>query len=76
VIGGVENSGYLSRTIAHHEMLHVAQFMSNPEIATRGLGGIVNEIIPSFIGTPEIYGGATTLGLGVAGAYFKKKSCP
>jgi hypothetical protein len=61
VVGGVESSGYLARTVTHHEMMHMAQFIRNPNINTTGLGAMRHEILPSFIGTPEIYGGATLL---------------
>jgi RHS repeat-associated protein len=61
VVGGVESWGYLSRTITHHEMMHMSQFIRNPNITTTGLGAMRHEILPSFIGTPEIYGGTSVL---------------
>jgi hypothetical protein len=61
IVGGVESSGYFSRTVTHHEMMHMAQFIRNPNINTSGFSALRHEIIPSFVGTPEIYGGATLL---------------
>ena len=61
IIGGVEDSGYLNKTVTHHELLHLAQFIDNPAISTKGIRGLGNEIIPAFIGTPEIYGGGTVI---------------
>ena len=61
IVGGVESAGYFSRTVTHHEMMHMAQFIRNPNINTSGFSAMRHEIIPSFVGTPEIYGGATLI---------------
>ena len=59
IVGGNESLGYLNKTISHHEMLHIGQYIRNPNIIDTRPIGYIHEIIPSFIGTPEIYGAAT-----------------
>ena len=48
-------------TVPIIEMLHVGQFLRTPNISTSFPAGLVHEIAPSFIGTPVIYGSATTV---------------
>ena len=57
LFGGAESVEYLNRTVAHHELLHVGQYLRNPRISDYGGAGRIHEVLPSFIGTPEIYGG-------------------
>jgi hypothetical protein len=56
----------------HHEMLHVAQYLRNPGITTTGLIGDFHEIVPSFVGTPEIYGTGTAIVIGGVVYYLTK----
>jgi hypothetical protein len=58
LFGGKESLGlgYFNRSIAQHELLHVGQYIRNPQIIDYGWVGIFHEIIPSFVGTPLIYG--------------------
>jgi hypothetical protein len=74
IIGGVESADYLNRTVMQHEMLHIAQYLRNPGITTTGIIGGFHEIVPSFVGTPEIYGGGTAIVIGGVGTvyYFTK----
>ena len=70
MIGGRASSVYLNRTVAHHEMLHIGQYIRKPNLIDTRPFGYIHEVIPSFIGTPEIYGGVSLgLGAGVWGVY-------
>jgi hypothetical protein len=68
LVGGSSRGGYFARISAHHEMLHIGQYLRKPNISSTGLTGLAHEIIPSFLGTPEIYIPATAAGL----LYLKK----
>jgi len=65
VIGGVESTNYLARTTTHHEMLHMGQYLRNPKIKTTGFWKYAHEVAPAYIGTPEIFGTATAVGMGI-----------
>jgi len=67
VVGGRESTRYLNRTVSHHEMMHIGQYIRNPGINdTRSLIGFVHEAIPAYIGTPELYIGGTAAIVGGA----------
>jgi hypothetical protein len=58
IFGGRESSRYLNRTVTHHELLYVGQYLRNPGIRDGGIIGIAHEVAPAFIGTPEYLFGA------------------
>ena len=74
VIGGRESIGYLNQTVTHHEMLHIGQYLRNPNIIDTRPIGYIHEVIPSFVGTPEIYGGVTIIIGGSAYWYLTEKN--
>ena len=61
VVGGRESLGYLNRTVSHHEMMHIGQYIRNPNLIDTRPFGYIHEVIPSYVGTPEIYGGGTII---------------
>jgi len=68
------DTGVFSRATAHHELLHVAQFLRDPSLAQRArglsrIGRLPYEPVPAFIGSPEIYG-PPTLVVSAGGIYF------
>jgi RHS repeat-associated protein len=70
LIGGSTRGGYFASEVADHELLHIGQFLRTPEISSAFPGGLVHEVIPSFVGSPGIYFGGTTLIVGgTYGAY-------
>lgn len=69
------NKGYLNQTVAHHELLHVAQFLRQPSLynihSTLGRAARLPwEIGPASIGSPEILVGLPSLSAGGAYASF------
>jgi hypothetical protein len=67
------DTGLFSRATAHHELLHLAQFLRDPALATRArglsyLGRQAYEPVPALIGSPEIYG-VPTLVVASGGVY-------
>jgi len=55
------DTGGFSRATAHHELLHVAQFLRDPTLLKKArdlsaLGRLPYEPIPALIGSPEIFG--------------------
>jgi len=61
LVGGRESLGYLNRATSHHEMMHIGQYIRNPHVIDTRPFGYIHEVIPSFIGTPELYGGGTII---------------
>lgn len=61
----------MARTVAHHELLHMGQFLRNPNIATGIPFGPLHELIPSFVGTPEIYLGGSSIFAGIGYGIYK-----
>ena len=59
VIGGRESLGYFNRATSHHEMMHIGQYIRNPNIIDTRPIGYIHEVIPSYVGTPELYGSGT-----------------
>lgn len=67
------DTGLFSRATAHHELLHLAQFIRNPSLKTsaRNLSFLQRQLyepIPAIIGSPEIFGVPTLIVTGT-GAY-------
>ncbi|XZE42758.1 RHS repeat domain-containing protein [Pirellulaceae bacterium SH467] len=61
IVGGRESLGYFNRSTSHHEMLHIGQYIRNPNLIDTRPFGYVHEIVPSFVGTPELYGGGVVV---------------
>jgi hypothetical protein len=64
------DTGVFSRATAHHELLHLAQYLRNPSLTlTAGNLSFVRrqpyEVIPALIGSPEIYGVPTLVVSGI-----------
>ena len=62
-------TGAFSRATAHHEMLHLAQFLRDPLLAAKAkkmgfLERLLYEPVPALIGSPEIYGLPTLIATG------------
>ena len=64
VIGGRESLGYFNRATSHHEMLHIGQYIRKPNLIDTRPIGYIHEVIPSYVGTPELYGGGTIVIVG------------
>ncbi|MEY4630766.1 MAG: hypothetical protein RIQ81_886 [Pseudomonadota bacterium] len=65
------DTGIFSRATAHHELLHLAQFLRNPalKVEANQLSFIARqayEPIPALIGSPEIFGAPTLIVAGEA----------
>ena len=67
IINGSARGGYFAGEVADHELLHIGQFIRNPSISQGFPVGLVHEVVPSFVGSPVIYVGGTTVIVG--GAY-------
>jgi hypothetical protein len=64
VIGGRESFGYFNRATSHHEMMHIGQYIRKPNLIDTRPFGYIHEVIPSYVGTPELYGGGTVIVVG------------
>lgn len=65
------STGLFSRATAHHELLHVAQFLRDPSLPAKAkkMGFLQRQLyepIPALVGSPEIYGLPTLVVTGLS----------